>query len=112
MRIFRWFIGLLIIAAFFYFNFFVFEGIMLFRLMNVILFSAVFVLLRVIFGPSPADRIIAVDILGILIIGLLALMGTFYDESFLLDIGLIWALLSFVASLAFAKILEGRQLDD
>jgi multisubunit Na+/H+ antiporter MnhF subunit len=29
-----------------------------------------------------------------------------------MDIGLIWALLSFIASLAFAKVLEGRSLDD
>ena len=112
MNILRWIIGLLIIAAFAYFNFFVYDGNILFKLMNVILFSALFILLRVMFGPTPADRIIAVDILGILIIGLLALMGTFYQESFLLDIGLIWALLSFIASISFAKILEGRQLDD
>ncbi|MBN2000426.1 multiple resistance and pH regulation protein F, partial [candidate division KSB1 bacterium] len=29
-----------------------------------------------------------------------------------MDIALIWALLSFIASLAFAKILEGRSLDE
>jgi multicomponent Na+:H+ antiporter subunit F len=112
MRELRWIIGLIIIAAFCYFNFFVFEGVILFKLINVILFSTLFILLRVMFGPTPADRIIAVDILGVLTIGLLALMATFYNESFLLDIGLIWALLSFIASVAFAKILEGRQLDD
>ena len=54
----------------------------------------------------------AVDILGVLIIGMLALFGLFYDQGFFLDIALIWALLSFVSSLAFAKILEGRRLDD
>ncbi len=43
---------------------------------------------------------------------MLALLGLYYKESFFMDIGLIWALLSFVASIAFAKILEGRQLDD
>ena len=112
MRVLRWTVGLLINGAFFYFNFFVFEGHIIFKLINVILYSALFILLRVMFGPTPADRIIAVDILGVLAIGLLALMGTFYNESFLLDIGLIWALLSFIASIAFAKILEGRQLDD
>ncbi len=112
MKILRWSIGLIIIAAFFFFNFFVLDWHIIFKLINVLLFSALFILLRVMFGPTPADRIIAVDILGVLTIGLLALMGIFYNESFLLDIGLIWALLSFIASIAFAKILEGRQLDD
>ena len=112
MRVLRWFIGLILIAAFGYFNFFVYDGAIYFKLVNIILFSALFVLFRVIFGPSPADRLVAVDILGVLIVGMLAILGLHYDQGFFLDIGLIWALLSFIASLAFAKILEGRQLDD
>lgn len=112
MKIIRWLLGLAIFIAFFYFNFFIYQGEFLFRLINVILFSSLLVLLRVIFGPSAADRIVAVDILGILIIGMLALFGLYFKESFFMDIGLIWALLSFVATLGFAKILEGRALDD
>ncbi|MEJ2053130.1 MAG: monovalent cation/H+ antiporter complex subunit F [Calditrichaceae bacterium] len=112
MKILRWLGGLVIIAAFIYYNFFIFEGNLLIKLVNISMFCALFVLFRVIFGPSSADRIVAVDILGILIIGMLALFGLYYDQNFFMDIALIWALLSFVASLAFAKILEGRQLDD
>jgi len=112
MRVVRWIIGAVFILAFMYGNFFIYDGDILFKLINVILFSSLFVLFRVIFGPSPADRIVAVDILGILIVGLLALVGLYYRQSFFMDVGLIWALLSFVASLAFAKILEGRSLDD
>ncbi|MFH1965093.1 MAG: monovalent cation/H+ antiporter complex subunit F [Acidobacteriota bacterium] len=112
MRLLRWFSGLIIIAAFLYYDFFIFEGVLLIRLINISLFCALFVLYRVIIGPSPADRIVAVDILGILIVGMLALMGLYYDQGFFMDIALIWALLSFIASLAFAKILEGRQLDE
>jgi len=112
MKFLRWIIGMIIIAAFFYFNFFIFAGVLLIKIINVILFCALFVLIRVIFGPSPADRIVAVDILGILIIGLLALLGLYFDQGFFMDVALIWALLSFVASLAFAKILEGRRLDE
>ena len=112
MKAVRWSVGLILIIAFICFNFLYYDGELNFKLINVILFSSLFVLYRVIFGPSPADRIVAVDILGVLIIGMLALFGLHYDESFFLDIGLIWALLSFIASIAFAKILEGRQLDD
>lgn len=112
MRVVRWFVGLILLAVLAYLNFFVFRAPLLVKLINVSLFSALFVLYRVVFGPSPADRVIAVDILGILIIGLLALLGLFYDQGFFMDIALIWALLSFVASLALAKVLEGRRLDD
>ena len=112
MKVVRWLIGLIAIAFFLYYNFFIFEGILILKLINISLFSMLFILFRVIFGPSAADRIVAVDILGVLIIGMLALVGLFYGESFFLDVGLIWALLSFIASLAFSKILEGRRLND
>ncbi|MDQ7818021.1 MAG: monovalent cation/H+ antiporter complex subunit F [Melioribacteraceae bacterium] len=112
MKLIRWLIGITIIGVCTYFNFFVYEGALLIKLINVVLFLSLFILYRVMRGPSAADRIVAVDILGVLIIGLLALIGLFYDQSFFMDIGLIWALLSFIASLAFSKILEGRRLDD
>jgi multicomponent Na+:H+ antiporter subunit F len=112
MKILKWIIGLIIIAAFFYFNFFVYDGDLMLKFINVILFSSLLVLIRVIIGPTAADRIVAVDILGVLIIGLTAILSLYYDESFFIDVGLIWALLSLIATLAFSKILEGRQLDD
>jgi len=112
MKVISWLMGLLIFTVFFYFNFFVYEGELLFKLINVLLFSSLLILIRVMLGPTPADRIVAVDILGVLIIGLLALFGLHYKESFFMDIGLIWALLSFIATIAFSKILEGRRLDE
>jgi len=112
MRVVRWLAGVVVIGILAYLDFFVFRAPLLIKLINVSLFSALFILYRVIRGPSPADRIIAVDILGILTIAVLALLGLTYDQGFFMDIALIWALLSFVASLAFAKILEGRRLDD
>lgn len=112
MRVARWLAGVVVIGILAYLNFVVFRAPLLIKLINVSLFSALFILYRVVRGPSPADRIIAVDILGVLSIGVLALLGLIYDQGFFLDIALIWALLSFVASLAFAKILEGRRLDD
>lgn len=112
MRIIRWLLGLAIIVLFLYYNLVTLEADLLIKIMNISLFCALFVLYRVVFGPTPADRIVAVDILGILIIGLLAVIGLYYDKDFFMDIALVWALLSFLASLAFAKTLEGRQLDE
>ncbi len=112
MRIIRWLLGLAIIVLFLYYNLVMLEADLLIKIMNISLFCALFVLYRVVFGPTPADRIVAVDILGILIIGLLAVIGLYYDKDFFMDVALVWALLSFLASLAFAKTLEGRQLDE
>lgn len=108
----RWILGFVVIGSFMYGNFFIYTGNIYFKLINVLFFCMLFILFRVIVGPTAADRIIAVDILGVLIIGMTALLGLIYDQSFFMDIGLVWALMSFIASLAFAKILEGRSLDD
>lgn len=112
MKLIRWITGLFLIALFTAYNLFVYDGILIFKLINFLLFCSLFILFRVIFGPTSADRIVAVDILGVLSIGILTLTALYYEQSFFLDIGLIWALLSFIASIAYAKILEGRQLDD
>jgi multicomponent Na+:H+ antiporter subunit F len=112
MKLAIWFAGLILFTAFFIWNFFIYEGEALIKLINVILFSSTLVLFRVLTGPTAADRIVAVDILGILIVGMLALFGLYYNQGFFIDIALIWALLSFIATLAFSKVLEGRQLDD
>ena len=111
MRTIRWIAGLVLVAAFVAYNMFVYDGHLLLKIANLILFCGLFVLFRVAVGPTPADRIVSVEILGVLTIGLLAVLGAYYEEGFLMDIALIWALLSFIASLAFAKILEGRTLD-
>ena len=82
MKILRWLIGLFIIGAFAYYNFFVFDGVLFVKMINIGLFCTLFVLFRVIFGPSAADRIIAVEILGILIIGMLAIVGLYNEQGF------------------------------
>jgi len=112
MKLILWIAGFIFFTAFFVINFFIYDAVIIVKLINVILFCSVLLLIRVVFGPTAADRIVAVDILGILIVGLLALFGLYYNQNFFMDIALIWALLSFVATLAFSKILEGRQLDD
>ncbi len=112
MRVLRWFIGFIIIAGFLFINFFLLDYDFKFKLMNIAIFSAFFVLIRTVLGPTPADRIVAVDILGILVVGICALIAITFDQSFFIDIAIAWALQSFIATLALAKFLEGRHLDE
>lgn len=113
MKIFKWLFGLIIILAFLVLNFFVFfQGIdFSYKLINVLLFCIVFILIRVVKGPSVADRIVAIDILGVLIIGICALLAIALDRSYYIDIGIAWGLQSFIGAMALAKFLEGRSLD-
>jgi len=63
-------------------------------------------------GPSAPDRTVAIDILGIVLVGFCALLGLATGRDFYLNVALAWALLSFIGTIALAKFLEGRCFDD
>lgn len=63
-------------------------------------------------GPSAPDRTVAIDILGIIVVGFCALMSLTTGKDYYLNIALAWALLSFIGTIALAKFLEGRNFDD
>jgi len=118
----RWFIGVLVVlgilaAILWYPGGFLFHPdlplVPLFgRCLFVVLLAAVFCLWRVLLGPTAPDRIVAIDILGILVVGLCALLCIPTGRSWYIDIGIAWALQSFIGSLALAKYLEGRGFDE
>ncbi len=78
----------------------------------VLLLSSALCLYRVFRGPTAADRIVAIDILGVLIVGFCAIVAIPTGRSWYIDIGIAWALQSFVATLALSKYLEGKDLDE
>ncbi len=63
-------------------------------------------------GPTVADRMVAIDILGILVVGLCPLWAVYTKRTFLIDIALAWVVMSFIGTLALAKYLGGQQLDE
>jgi multicomponent Na+:H+ antiporter subunit F len=63
-------------------------------------------------GPTAPDRIVAIDILGIVLVGICGLLGLETGKDFYLNVALAWALLSFIGTIALAKFLEGRSFDD
>lgn len=71
-----------------------------------------FCLWRIIRGPTPADRAVAVDTLGILIVGFCAILSIPTGRNWYIDIAIAWALQSFIGALALAKYLEGRGFDE
>jgi len=69
-------------------------------------------LFRLARGPTAPDRTVAIDILGIILVGFCALLSVWTGEDFYLDVALAWALLSFIGTLALAKYLEGKEFDE
>ena len=63
-------------------------------------------------GPTAPDRTVAIDILGIVVVGFCALMAIITGRDFYMNIAITWALLSFIGTIALAKYLEGRGFDE
>ena len=82
------------------------------RALYIIILSCLLCLYRIFKGPTGADRIVAIDILGIMIIGLCAILTISTKRSWYIDIGIAWALQSFISTLALSKYLEGRGFDE
>ena len=78
----------------------------------VLLIAGGMVLYRVMRGPTAADRIVAIDIFGILIVGFCAIIGIPTGRLWYIDIGIAWTLQSFISTLALSKYLEGKDLDE
>ena len=119
MRLIRWLLGLIIIFVILGIVFFYplpsileWQAPLLRRSFNILLFCGLFCLWRILRGPTPADRIVSIDILGILILGFCAILGIPTGRDWYIDIGIAWALQSFISTLALAKYLEGRNFDE
>ena len=115
----RWILGILLIIA-------VFSGIMFLpldsslawqsecfgRCFFILLLCFIFCLYRLLRGPTPADRAVSIDILGVLIVGFCAMLAVTTGRDWYIDIGIAWALQSFIGTLAIAKYLEGKKFDE
>ena len=58
------------------------------------------------------DRMVGVDIFGILVVGICAIISIQTEKSFILDIGVAWIILSFIGTLTLAKYLTGKKLNE
>lgn len=69
-------------------------------------------LFRLIKGPSIADRVIALDALGVSLISIVALLSLIYETGFFLEVILLLTILSFIGTTAFAKFIERGEIFD
>ena len=71
----------------------------------VLLLSIFLALARLIRGPDAADRIVALDLVSVLIVSLLAAYSIFSTETSFLDVAIGYALIAFLGTVALARFL-------
>ena len=65
---------------------------------------------RAVRGPTTFDRILAVNTFGTLTVMLIAVYGFLSNRPDFLDIGLLYALINFIATIAVTKFIEFSHL--
>lgn len=68
--------------------------------------ASVLALVRIARGPSLPDRVVALDLLVALGLGIIAAYAAATGQAVLLDIALVLSLVSFLGTVAFAYYLE------
>ncbi|MBS4162340.1 Na(+)/H(+) antiporter subunit F1, partial [Klebsiella pneumoniae] len=61
-------------------------------------------------GPSIPDRVVALDAIGINLIGITALVSILLNTSAFLEVILLIGILAFIGTVAFSKFLEKGEI--
>lgn len=67
-------------------------------------------IIRSILGPGISDRIIAVNMIGTMVIMVTAIFSVWLNENYLVDVCLIYAMISFLGVVVLCKVYTGVYL--
>ncbi|MBQ1202729.1 MAG: pH regulation protein F [Loktanella sp.] len=70
--------------------------------------SLIIAFVRMVLGPTLADRVVALDMMTTLIIGFCGIIAVFAAVSAFLDVAIVLALVGFLATVALARYAERR----
>lgn len=85
-----------------------FDFFMVWVIVPALSITVVFCFIRLVRGPSLPDRIVAVDKLSGVAVGMMAAYAVATDNSVFLDVALVVALITFLGTIAFAYYLDRR----
>ena len=64
-------------------------------------------LIRAIIGPRISDRIVAINMIGTMTMIIIAMMSVLFEEGYLVDVAMIYAMISFLAVVVLTKVYMG-----
>lgn len=63
---------------------------------------------RLVRGPNLPDRVVALDLISVIVMGFICVYAVRFNQPTFLDVAVILALLTFLGTVAFAYYLERR----
>ena len=74
--------------------------------LTVLALAAALTFVRLAKGPTLPDRVIAIDLIGVLLVCMLVVVAGLTAQQALLDVAMVVALISFVGTVAYARYIE------
>jgi len=65
-------------------------------------------LIRLVKGPTVMDRVVSLDTINMMIVGLIAVMSVLFENGLYLDIAIVYGILAFLETIILAKYMEGK----
>ncbi len=75
-----------------------------------LLFSAMLTLIRLLLGPTIPDRAVALDSMTTTTAGAMVLYGVVTKQAIFIDVALVYAVLSYIATLYIARYLVRKRV--
>ncbi|MEE1032608.1 MAG: monovalent cation/H+ antiporter complex subunit F [Ruminococcus sp.] len=77
----------------------------------VLAFMLLLCLMRAIIGPRITDRLVAVNMIGTMVMVIISIMALIMEEGYLVDICLIYAMISFLSVVVLTKVYTGVYME-
>jgi multicomponent Na+:H+ antiporter subunit F len=68
--------------------------------------------IRLVLGPSLPDRVIALDLMAAMVVGIICTYAIGTNQLVFLDVAIVLALIAFLGTIAFSQYVERRAHDD
>ena len=78
--------------------------------LGLIVLSVTLIFVRLVLGPSLPDRVVALDMMTVAIVTFCSIAAIRYDTPAFLDVALVLALVSFLATVALARFAERQRI--
>lgn len=80
--------------------------------LGMLILAMLLAFVRLVKGPALPDRVIALDLVGSVFAGFIAVYAIANDEPIFVDVAVVMALVIFMGTIAFSRYLEKRLLRD
>jgi multicomponent Na+:H+ antiporter subunit F len=72
----------------------------------ILMASLIMVVVRLMLGPTLPDRVVALELIAAIVVGLIATYSIATEVASFLDVAIVMALMAFLAAIGFARFLE------